>query len=200
MSVKAGLYLIYQHALEFARGMLSEDRFEHSVSTARYGFELGKQYGVDPERAFLAGILHDVAREFSGGYLLLQAGKEGIIPRKEEKICPFLLHGKVAASIVKKEIGIKDKGVLNAIASHVTGRRQWAKLEQVVYLADKVEPTRDYPKADTVRRLLEKDEFDCALLESLRNAIIYAAQTRGRIVDTETVVVFNEIAKAQARY
>lgn len=180
--------------------MLSEDRFEHSISTARYGFELGKQYGVDPERAFLAGILHDVAREFSGGYLLLQAGKEGIIPRKEEKICPFLLHGKVAASIVKKEIGIKDKGVLNAIASHVTGRRQWAKLEQVVYLADKVEPTRDYPKADTVRRLLEKDEFDCALLESLRNAIIYAAQTRGWIVDTETVVVFNEIAKAQARY
>lgn len=85
----------------------------------------------------------------------------------------------MAASIVEKEIGIKDKGVLDAIASHVTGRRQWAKLEQVVYLADKVEPTRDYPKADTVRRLLEKGEFDCALLESLRNAIIYAGSNPG---------------------
>ena len=99
--------------------------------------------------------------------------------------------------IVEKEFGIKDKGVLNAIASHVTGRRHWTKLEQIVYLADKVEPTRTYPGAGIVRELLGQGEFERALLEGLRNAITYAAQSKGWIVDTETVVVFNEIAKTQ---
>jgi predicted HD superfamily hydrolase involved in NAD metabolism len=190
--------LIYRRAFEFARARLSEGRFEHSLSAAEYGHALGRQYGVDPERVYLAGLLHDVARELPAGSLLLYARKQGIILRKEEKTCPLLLHGKVAVSIVQKELGIKDKGVLNAIASHVVGRRRWTKLEQILYIADKVEPTRAYPGAGLVRGLLEEGEFERALLECLRNAIVYAAQSRGWIVDTETVVVFNENAKTQA--
>lgn len=189
--------MIYKRAFEFAKSMLSQDRFEHSVSTAEYGYELARRYGVDPDRAYLAGLLHDVAREMPPGSLYLQARKQGIILRREERDCPLLLHGKVAVVIVEKEFGIKDKGVLNAIASHVTGRRHWTKLEQIVYLADKVEPTRTYPGAGIVRELLGQGEFERALLEGLRNAITYAAQSKGWIVDTETVVVFNEIAKTQ---
>ncbi len=177
--------------------MLTEGRFRHSVGTAQYGSKLARQYGVDPDRAYLAGILHDVAREFSAGYLLRKAREEGIILRKEDKACPLLLHGKAAALMAEKEIGIKDKGVLDAIAFHVTGRSQWTRLEQIVYLADKVELTREYPRVDVVRRLLENGDFEYALFECLRNAIIYAARTEGWIVDTETVVVFNEIAKTQ---
>ena len=190
--------MIYRRAFEFARARLSEGRFEHSLSAAEYGHALGRQYGVDHERVYLAGLLHDVARELPAGSLLLYARKQGIILRKEEKTCPLLLHGKVAVSIVQKELGIKDKGVLNAIASHVVGRRRWTKLEQILYIADKVEPTRAYPGAGLVRGLLEEGEFERALLECLRNAIVYAAQSRGWIVDTETVVVFNENAKTQA--
>ena len=190
--------MIYRRAFEFARARLSEGRFEHSLSAAEYGHALGRQYGVDPERVYLAGLLHDVARELPAGSLLLYARKQGIILRREETTCPLLLHGKVAAYIVESELGVRDKGVLNAIASHVVGRRHWTKLEQIVYLADKVEPTRVYPGADVVRKLLEEGEFERALLESLRNAITYAAQSRGWIVDTETVVVFNEIAKTEA--
>ena len=190
--------MIYRRAFEFARARLSEGRFEHSLSAAEYGHALGRQYGVDPERVYLAGLLHDVARELPAGSLLLYARKQGIILRKEEKTCPLLLHGKVAVSIVQKELGIKDKGVLNAIASHVVGRRRWTKLEQILYIADKVEPTRAYPGAGLVRGLLEEGEFERALLECLRNAIVYAAQSRGWIVDTETVVVFHENAKTQA--
>lgn len=177
--------------------MLTEGRFRHCVGTAEYGSKLAKKYGVDPDRAYLAGILHDLAREFSAGYLLRRAREQGIILRKEEKACPLLLHGKVSALIAEEEIGVRDRGVLNAIAFHVTGRSQWTRLEQIVYLADKVELTRDYPGVDVVRRLLENSDFDYALLECLRNAIIYAARTEGWIVDTETVVVFNEIAKTQ---
>jgi predicted HD superfamily hydrolase involved in NAD metabolism len=192
--------LLYNRGVDFARQTLTEGRFKHSIGTADCGRKMARAYGVDPDRAYLAGILHDIAREYSAEQLLRKANEKGIILRKEERARPFLLHGKVAALIAREELGVRDRGVLNAIAFHVTGRYNWTRLEQVLYLADKVEPTRNYPKVDVVRRLLEKGDFDRALFECLRNAIIYAVQTRGWIVDTETVVVFNEIAKREPRY
>ncbi len=189
--------MIFQHALQFAKTKLSKNRLEHSIGVAKCGFRLALKYGVNPERAYLAGLLHDIARDFPLEMLLLKAKKEDIIRRKEEIVCPVLLHGKISAVIARKELGIKDEGVLSAIAYHVSGRRHWTKLEQIVYLADKIEPGRNYPKVNVVRNLLEVGEFDEALLESLRNAIIYAARTRGWIVDPETVVIFNEMVQTQ---
>lgn len=102
---------------------------------------------------------------------------------------------RVGAVIVKKELGLEDQGVLDAISYHVTGRPDWTRLEQVLYLADKIEPDRDYLGVDKVRALLETGDFEEALLECLRENIIYAARTKGWIVDTNTVVIFNELAR-----
>jgi predicted HD superfamily hydrolase involved in NAD metabolism len=192
--------LLYRQSVGLARQKLTKDRLLHSISTADCSLKIARAYGVDPDRAYLAGVLHDIARELSTEQLLRRAKEEGIILRKEERARPFLLHGKVAALIAQEEMGIKDMGVLDAISFHVTGRRNWTRLEQVLYLADKIEPTRDYPKVDFVRMLLERGDFDRALFECLRNTIIYACQTKGWIVDTETVVVFNEVAKTAAGY
>ncbi|HHY18118.1 MAG TPA: HD domain-containing protein [Firmicutes bacterium] len=192
--------MLYRQSVGLARQKLTKDRLLHSISTADCGWKIARAYGVDPDRAYLAGVLHDIARELSTEQLLRRAKEEGIILRKEERARPFLLHGKVAALIAQEEMGIRDRGVLDAISFHVTGRRNWTRLDQVLYLADKIEPTRDYPKVDFVRMLLEKGDFDRALFECLRNTIIYACQTKGWIVDTETVVVFNEVAKTAAGY
>ena len=189
---------LYTAITEYVRRTLTEKRFLHSISTACCGKEIALSVGVCPERAYLAGILHDIARELPDESLLRTAREKGIIPRNEEKSHPILLHGKIAALISKDELGIKDKGVL-AIAFHVAGRQGWPRLEQVVYLADKIEPLRDYPGVDGLRRLVETGRFDKALMESLRNTVIYAVQERDKIVDTETVVVFNEVTKAKTR-
>ncbi|MBP8613799.1 MAG: bis(5'-nucleosyl)-tetraphosphatase (symmetrical) YqeK [Firmicutes bacterium] len=186
--------MIYKRAQEFARNCLNKERFEHSLNTAQSAYDIANAYGVDPERAYLSGLLHDVARDLAPQEILRQAAKEGIIPRKEERICPFLLHGKVGAQIVKDEIGLKDQGVLNAISFHVTGRPNWTRLEQVLYLADKTEPERLYPGVGQIRSLLAEGDFEGALFECLRENIIYAAKTQGWIVDTDTVVIFNGMA------
>jgi len=187
--------LLYKRAVDFAENYLSPERLQHSLNTSKCAYDIARDYGVDPERAYLAGLLHDIARDFSAEQILRIATNEGIIPRKEERICPFLLHGKVGAVIVKKELGLEDQGVLDAISYHVTGRPDWTRLEQVLYLADKIEPDRDYLGVDKVRALLETGDFEEALLECLRENIIYAARTKGWIVDTNTVVIFNELAR-----
>jgi len=186
--------LMYSHIHDFVRSRIDEERFSHSENTARYAYDIAQTHGVDPERAYLSGLLHDIARDLSPQEILRVALKEGIIPRKEERICPFLLHGKVGAQIVKREIGLLDEGVLNAISFHVTGRPNWTRLEQVLYLADKAEPERVYPGADRIRDLLKRGDFEGALFECLRENIIYAAKTQGWIVDTDTVVIFNGMA------
>jgi len=174
--------------------MMTPERFTHSVGVAETARLLAHEFNGDPEKAYLAGILHDIARDLAPEALLREAAKKGIILEEGEKACPTLLHGKVAACIAQRELGIRDQEVLRAISSHVTGRPGWTRLEQVVYLADKVEPARDYPGVEKVRSLLEKGDFEGALLEALANAIIYVTQNQG-FLDPKTVVVFNEIAK-----
>jgi len=186
---------LVQTALNLTQKMLSKQRFEHSIGVAKSALYLGRKYGVDPDRAYLAGILHDIARDFSPHELFLIARKEGIIVRKEERACPILLHGKVGAIIVQQKLGIKDQGILMAISSHVTGRIGWTRFEQVLYLADKVESGRDYPGVNLLRDALEQGKFEVALRESLRSSIIYIAQTVQGVLDPQTVVVLNEISQ-----
>ncbi|HHW18239.1 MAG TPA: HD domain-containing protein [Firmicutes bacterium] len=189
---------LYSIAVSFAEKMVSPQRFCHSVNVAEAAFSIARKVGVDPDRAYLAGILHDIARDFSPGELILAAREEGIILRKEERACPILLHGKVAARIVQARLGIKDEGVLLAIASHATGRPGWTRLEQVIYVADKVEPGRDYPGVEYLREALDRGDFEGALVESLRATITYVAREEKGLVDPQTVVVFNEISQVKA--
>ncbi len=176
---------------ELVRRTLSQERYLHSTGTADTAASLAKEFGADPDKAYLAGLLHDIAREDLPSDILPEAKSHGIIVRTEDRRLPLLLHGKVAAARAR-ELGVEDPDILDAISSHVAGRRGWTRLEQVVYLADKIEPTRDYPGVARLRSLVQEGYFTDALKECLANAIGYAASHRG-VVDPETVVVFNEI-------
>lgn len=182
-------------AVQYVKNSVSPERFQHSLGVKSCAAKIARQLGLDPDKASLAGILHDIARDIPDGDLLRIAQLKGIIPRREDMLCPVLLHGKVGAALVRDELGITDQDVLMAIASHVTGRSGWTGLEQVIYVADKIEPGRRYPGVDKLRKLVEVGRFDLALRECLRNAIIYAARSE-RLIDPETVVVFNETSEA----
>jgi predicted HD superfamily hydrolase involved in NAD metabolism len=160
--------------------------------------ELAPVFGADPKKAVIAAILHDIARGYTPAELLRVARSQGIMVRTADVVSPILLHGKIAAAIAR-ECGITDASILDAIAWHVTGRPGWTSLEKVVYLADKVEENRDYPGVQEVRELVRAGKPVTALRESLRNAIMYAAQTDPFFVDPETVVVFNEVSQGLAQ-
>lgn len=179
-------------SVETAQRLLSKKRYIHSMNVANVAGKLAEQYGVDPDRAWLAGVLHDICREFSSDALLLKAREACIIMTDTEKRHPILLHGKVAAGIARDQLGVIDSGILLAISSHVTGRKAWNRLEQLVYLADKIEPGRDYPGVDAIRQLAESGNLYCALAQSLGNTIDYVDND---ILHSETAVAFDEISR-----
>lgn len=181
-------------AWEFARRRLSEERLRHTEGTAEAAARLAALLGADPGKAVLAAVLHDIARDLSPEDLLRAARSKGIMVRTVDTRNPVLLHGKIAAAEAEA-LGVRDPDVLQAIASHVTGRRGWTGLEKAVYLADKVESTRSYPGVDRLRELIDAGQVEVALMEALRGAVAYAAKYGPGLVDPETVVVLNEVSQ-----
>lgn len=112
---------------------------------------LARRHGVDPERARLAGLYHDWAREWSAAELLAEAGRLGLGPA-----VPEVLHGPVAAALLPPLPGL-DAEVRVAIARHTTGAPGMSRLDMVVYLADLIEPGRDFAGVDQLRRLAHED-------------------------------------------
>jgi len=185
-------------AWSLARRHLSEGRLLHTEGTVRAALALAPAFGANPQKAAVAAVLHDIVRDETPDELVRLARAKGIIVRTEDERNPVLLHGRVAAAIAR-ESGIADPCVLVAIESHVTGRRGWTGLEQALYLADKVEETRDYPGVHIVRDLVGRGKVREALREALKNAIKHSLDSIPSFVDPETVVVFNEVSQNLAQ-
>lgn len=181
-------------AWRIARPHLSSERLRHTEGTARAAHWLAPLLGADPDRAVVAAILHDIARDLCPADLVLSAQSAGIIVRTADIISPILLHGRVAA-LIARESGISDQDVLDAVERHVTGKSGWTSLDETVYLADKIEDGRDYPGVYEVRELVRAGKPRAALREALKNAIAYSMDNVPYFVDPETVVVFNEVSQ-----
>lgn len=191
---KAGVEL----AWNVARQYLSGERLHHTEGTARAALRLAPLFGADVEKAVAAAVLHDIARDLPPSELVRLAQSKGIMVRTADIASPVLLHGRLAAEIAK-ESGVFDQDVLNAVARHVTGQSGWTSLDQAVYLADKIEETRDYPGVMGPRELARLGKPRTALREALKNAIRYSMDNVPFFVDPETVVVFNEVSQSLAQ-
>lgn len=144
---------------------LLPDMLEHVDQTAHLARKLAAIHGVDRDRAELAALLHDIADRYSDVELLILAERYDLPVSLTEARVPKLLHGKVAAEILRREWGIRDDELLDAIADHITGSVRMSPLAKVVFVADKLEPGRDrhYHGLDPIRDLAMVD-LDAALL------------------------------------
>jgi nicotinate-nucleotide adenylyltransferase len=119
-------------------------RFHHSLGTAETALKLALTYGEIPERAYLAGLLHDCARDLSAAELHAFV-KDGRVKADESEIrgdLIYLLHADVGAYIAETEYGVTDAGILNAIKHHAAGRAGMSLLEKIIFIADCAEPHR----------------------------------------------------------
>ena len=162
----------------FARERLSAKRYGHTLRVADTAEDLARVHGIDPDRARLAGLLHDATRELSPDEFLRLARNWNLPVGEPEWESPKLLHGPVAAELARRVLGVEDGQVLDAIREHTTGRPGMGPLSLVLYVADKVEPARDYPSVGRLRRLSRKD-LRGAAAESLRRSIAHNEE-RGR--------------------
>jgi nicotinate-nucleotide adenylyltransferase len=125
-----------------ARRTLSQPRFLHSRQVAVMTSDLCRIFGLDPQAGYLAGILHDMGKHLGEAELikLAKADKQPISPMEKEK--PSLLHGRAGAVLLRKQYGIRDQEILDAVMYHTTGGSGMGPLAKALYIADKCEVSR----------------------------------------------------------
>jgi nicotinate-nucleotide adenylyltransferase len=125
------------------RVLAGPSRFLHSRNTALLAWDLCGRYGLDPDAGYLAGIGHDMCKSFSDDELrrLVQADGESVSRLEKKK--PSLLHGRAAAVLLRERFGVHNEDVLEAVRFHTMGSMDMGPLARVIYIADKIEISRD---------------------------------------------------------
>ena len=173
--------------------LLDEERIEHSIGVKECAAELAKIYNEDVSKAAIAGLLHDCAKGFDDHQLIQKSKEYNVKLDPISVLQKELIHGPLGAKIAKHLFNIKDKDILSAIEYHTYGRKDMTVLEKIIFLADLIEPGRDYPGVEKLRALAEKD-LDRAVLKALDNNIIYIV-TKGQLIHPNTIEARNYIIK-----
>ena len=163
---------LLEKAQAFARSRLSERRYQHTLRVAETAESLALAHDLEADRARLSALLHDAARETGPEEYLKLADEWQLQVGDPERLSPKLLHGPVAAELARRELGIDDKEILEAVRAHTTGSPGMGPLALVLYVADKIEPARDYPSVGRLRTLARED-LRRAAEESLQRTIAH---------------------------
>ena len=143
--------------------LIKESRFLHSVSVAHVAYRLAKRHQLDFSKAYIAGILHDIAKYFDKD--------ESLRLMKEYypefvNIGAYAYHQFLGEMVAKNSFGILDTDILLAIKYHTTGRKEMGWLEKLIYVSDKIEPTRQYDSSDLIKAM--ENDFNSGFLTVLK--------------------------------
>ncbi|GAA0177532.1 bis(5'-nucleosyl)-tetraphosphatase (symmetrical) YqeK [Clostridium sediminicola] len=177
--------------IKYIKANLKKTRFEHCIGVKDTAVKLAKQNGVDVQKALIAALVHDCAKYLSDGKLIEYSKKYGFKLDEVTLKNPSLLHGVAGAYIAKTEMKIEDNEILNAIIYHTTGRKNMSLLEKIIYIADYIEPSRNFPGVDILRKKTFSN-LDEGLLLGLDNTINYIIK-RGQLLHIDTVNARNDL-------
>lgn len=173
---------------EQAYAMLKPKRVPHVRGCEQEAVRLAERWGADREQAAEAGILHDITKKLMLDEQLILCGKYGIITDTLEASSEKLLHAKTGAAVARDRFGVDDQ-VYEAIRWHTTGRAGMSLLEKIVYMADYIEPTRDFEGVDTLRALAYEN-LDKAMILGLEMSL-EDVSSRGQIPHENTIEALN---------
>ncbi len=170
---------------------LKTSRFVHSIGVADTAVKLAKKFGADLNKAYIAGLLHDCAREFENENLPAEAIKRGIKIGEVEKSMPLLLHAYIGAKMINEIYGVEDNEIAQAIYRHTVGAANMTALDKIIYFADMIEPNRNYPGVEKLRELAEKSSrLDEIILTALDESIIFIVQKK-TLIHPDTIAARN---------
>ena len=152
-----------------ALSYLKPKRMPHVLGTEQEAVRLVRRYGGDETQARIAALLHDCTKKLDMAQQLALCEKYGIMLDELEQKALKLLHSKTGAAIARDVFGVED-AVYDAILYHTTGKPDMTRLEKIIYLADYIEPTRDFPGVDELRKTVYED-MDKGLLVGLTMTI-----------------------------
>lgn len=189
--------LIYQkHLIDLTRDdlvhklreTLSDSRFEHVLRVEKTAIALANKYNVSVEKASIAALVHDYAKQ--------RPDEDFIKTIKDKKMDKDLLnygnaiwHGIVGAELIKTELGIWDEDILNAVRHHTTGAAIMTKLEQIIYMADYIEPGRDFDGVEQAR-LLTNQDLSSGVVFQIKQTLEYLIENN-RSIYPKTIETYN---------
>ena len=176
---------------------LKKSRFAHSIGVANTAVKLAEKFSVDKDKAYIAGLLHDCAREFENDELPAEAEKRGIKIGEIEKAVPLLLHAYIGAKMIGEIYQVDDAEISQAIYRHTVGAKNMSDLDKIIYFADMIEPNRNYPGVEKLRDLAEKsNNLNEIILTALNESIIFVAQKNSLLhpdtIDARNFLLLNK--------
>lgn len=179
---------------QIVRQRLGAHRAEHTVQCAACAKALAKRFGADVKDAAIAGLLHDITKELSVEKQLKLCEKHDIILDNVSRENPALLHAITGSVVAKEEFSASD-AVCRAILYHTTGHAGMSVLEQCVWLADLIEPGRDFPGIHAIRKQAE-DDLSLAVLMGMDQTMEHLIAQR-KMIHPAMLEARNDILRAR---
>lgn len=176
---------------EIIRHRLSDYRFQHSLAVAKEAKRLAILYHGDPNKAYTAGLLHDILKDASKEEQLQIADNLHVQFDEVEAISPKLWHARLGSAFIHQILEVNDIDMVQAVRYHTTARANMSLLEKIVYVADFTAEGRDYPSVDTMR-MLANQSLESAMQFAL-DFTIQHLQSEGRTVHPDTFAAYNEV-------
>ncbi len=165
--------------------LAQEHRFAHTLGVARTAERLAAAHGEDTARARTAGLLHDLARLYSSERLLAECSARGMAIDAFERENPIVLHARLGAELARDDFGIDDEAILSAIRKHTVAAATMSPLDAILYLADGLEPGRDFAERAGLLDLAFRD-LDAAMAATIENSLDYL-RSRGLTAAPQTL-------------
>lgn len=181
----------YTEYKELLKNRLTPKRYNHSLCVADEAVRLAEKYGGDVEKAYLAGLLHDITKNATPQEHLHIFEEFGIMLNSVEKNAEKLWHAISGSAFIEHKLNICDNEIITAVRFHTTARKGMTLLEKLLYLADFTSADRDYDDVDIMRQ-----KVDISIQSALEYALSYTINdlvSQNKPLHIDTVEAYNEI-------
>ncbi|WP_229233717.1 MULTISPECIES: bis(5'-nucleosyl)-tetraphosphatase (symmetrical) YqeK [unclassified Enterococcus] len=167
---------------------MSEQRFKHVLGVEEAAVALAEKYGASPEKASIAALTHDYAKERPDDEFIMVINRDGYDPELLN-YGNAIWHGLVGASFVERELGITDEEILQAIRVHTTGAAEMSVLDKIIYVADYIEPGRTFPGVKDAREIAMSSLDDAVAFET-KHTLLHLLENEQQIYP-KTIETYN---------
>lgn len=176
---------------DYLKENLKAGRYQHTLGVVKTAIELAELFEEDKKKAELAALCHDVAKNMDLKSLRKIIDEENIILSIDEENTKEIWHS-IAAPILSKNIfGVEDEEILSAMRWHTTGKENMSNLDKIVYLADLIEPGRNFEGIEEIRAISYKS-LDLAMIKALTHTTMYLLN-KGYAIDINTIEARNSL-------
>jgi len=157
----------HEHYKELIKEKLGKKRYTHSINVAEMCKKLSAKYNCNSDKAYTAGLLHDIAKELPRDEMYMLVRDSSLAADEIEMQTPPLWHAIAGAAYARDELKITDTDIINSIRFHTVARAGMSLLEKIVYISDKISSERDYNGVEELHELAFSN-LDLCLLTAIK--------------------------------